>query len=747
MRSAWHCAVLGATVLGLLFIGLSRHDWPGVLGGPLHVAAALLVGLWVLRAYLARRPDVLYAMAESLPNRQDGRHSPAGLRSFSGWPWVGLGVMVLAGVYLELSDPYYFTQDDNLVELLPNMLHGCRCVFAGAFPAWNPYQFLGMPLAETGTCALTYPLTWLSYATATWALGNEFLTIEVFCSLHLLTAFAATYWLGRRLGISPALSSALAVCFALSGFALIGGRSWYMTTPTFAWTPLLLRLMLEVGDRRLGWAWVAAVALVVGLLFHAGHAQMWLYSVGYAALWVLYRWASGRSRGREVLRAGGAALLGTGIAALLLVPQFLATRSYGASTYGGVGTLLGLDAILLPYPLAQAEHPAGWGNVGTQFMGHLYYAGTVLTLGWVLALAVACIHARGLGLLLRSPLVPLSLLALVLSFGDDGVLWRLQHDLPVLSSLRGAFRHLVYFHLFALTAGASIIDCLASRLAALALLRRLAALAAMGLMLYHATQAHTAFYTYAQDPYPALPPALARLAAQPETTRILPLAVARSGTSDYLVNLVHGLPSVYGISSLAGYEPQVQRRPEWRRLLAEYRRAPLQTLREHGVTHIVLHDSLGPAGWARSEFYSGEVLAALDDLELTPLAADARLYALPAARPRAFAVGRPDEALAVRVLPASVEVDVSATEGQVIVNYLYRPRIRAQTDLGPAACHSDAHGRIAVTIPAGARRIEVTYSYPWGAAAVSAAAMAAAGLLACALAGAGDRREAQVSWR
>ncbi|MCC7086039.1 MAG: hypothetical protein IT427_13635, partial [Pirellulales bacterium] len=97
--------------------------------------------------------------------------------------WLLVGLVFVAGLLaaMELRQPYYFVQDDNLSQFLPVVLHGCRSMFHdGTFSTWNPHQFLGSPTSSLGTYALTYPPTYLSYAIADWGLGNEYATLDVF---------------------------------------------------------------------------------------------------------------------------------------------------------------------------------------------------------------------------------------------------------------------------------------------------------------------------------------------------------------------------------------------------------------------------------------------------------------------------------------------------------------------------------------------------------------------------------------
>ena len=49
----------------------------------------------------------------------------------------------------------------------------------------------------------------------------------------------------------------------------------------------------------------------------------------------------------------------------------------------------------------------------------------------------------------------------------------------------------------------------------------------------------------------------------------------------------------------------------------------------------------------------------------------------------------------------------------IVVNFLWWPRLRASADGKKIACHADEWGRIAVSVPAKARELDVKYSSLW----------------------------------
>src|SRR5437762_12566947 len=105
------------------------------------------------------------------------------------WNLVGWLCLIGGFIGLQFVEPYYFTQDDALLGELPGILLGCRSLWEGTFPDWNPYVFMGSPLATIGFWAITYPPQLLSYAIARHLLGDEYATMEVFAALHLMAGF------------------------------------------------------------------------------------------------------------------------------------------------------------------------------------------------------------------------------------------------------------------------------------------------------------------------------------------------------------------------------------------------------------------------------------------------------------------------------------------------------------------------------------------------------------------------------
>jgi hypothetical protein len=649
----------------------------------------------------------------------------AGMRA---WPWLLAGAVVLiaAAALLESLHPYYFTQDDNFAQFLPHMLYGCDTLSAGVMPNWNPHQYLGAPLAEIGTYALTYPGTYLSYAIAVHGLGDRYATMEVFCWLHLLLGYFALFWMGRKLDLAAPLASGFALCQVLSGFALVCGRSWYYMTPVYLWAPLLFVALLHLRTRAPTLRWTIGTGLVIGLFFHAGNAQMWVYALGLAGIFALWSCLNRTMPWRRIVEVIPAGLVGVGLAAVLLVPQFLATREL--KRVGGQGWDIGegMLALFAPYPtpiVMASTNQRPYAD--PDYFGTLYYAGSVFTIAWLAGLIVVAIW-RGAGRsVIRDPWNGLAVVTFILLMGKFGFLWTWQAQLPVLDQFNHPVKFLPFFHIFSCAAGALYVNRAIRLSPGPRVWECLTFLVIAGLMLYHAFWARSAFFIYHEQPYLTLSGDYAILgpdAAPP--ARILPLTFMRSGSKDLVVGLQHNFPTLYGISSIGGYDPLIEQGAYYGKVMTEFQTDPRATMRKHGVTHLVLHrevvEALKKRDWAWDDWrwLPSSLNALVVDCEHARPVKETEfvlIYEVKGSTPIAYAVNNVSQPLPVRPAPSGVEVDVSSLkmDGEVALNFLWRPGIRVDADGISQSVSADGDQHIRTLVRAGTKRLELRYESPW----------------------------------
>ncbi len=150
----------------------------------------------------------------------------------------------------------------------------------GQLPLWNPQIFTGVPFFAAGQASTLYPLNLLFYL----------LPLEVaygwFTALQVALAGAGIYFFGRVLRLRPLAALFSAVAYMFSGF-LIVSVVFTMFVAAVPWLPLLLAIIEyivqkqeEKGVRSFRPVpYVAAGAVVIGLVVLAGHPELIYYTL------------------------------------------------------------------------------------------------------------------------------------------------------------------------------------------------------------------------------------------------------------------------------------------------------------------------------------------------------------------------------------------------------------------------------------------------------------------------------------
>ncbi len=183
----------------------------------------------------------------------------------------------------------------------------------GMLPLWNPYSYLGMPLAAQMQSAVWYPGTLPFYL-----FGFE-TALPIFHVLHYWLAGAFGFLWLRSWGFSRAAAFGAAAAFMLSG-GLVRDLPFLNHLSTLAYMPAFLLFARRP----------LILALSMALAFLSGYPQMLAGSA--AAAWLitaaidLYRRRRSALKtrleglGRHTARWAGAGLLAMGLAGVLLLP-------------------------------------------------------------------------------------------------------------------------------------------------------------------------------------------------------------------------------------------------------------------------------------------------------------------------------------------------------------------------------------------------------------------------------------------
>ncbi len=654
--------------------------------------------------------------------------SPGGYWNLTGW-----GFLIGGFIFLQWLEPYYFTQDDALVGELPGILLGCRSLWQGIFPDWNPYVFLGAPLATVGFWAITYPPQLISYAIARHILGNEFATMEVFAALHLLAGFLAMRHLCRRIGMEAMTANVAALSFVFAGCILIMGRSWHAFIANTVWLPLLGIAIQRFREGPVGWKWITGVGVVLGLSYHAGFPQIVAILGMFLVVGLTSVLFAQQLPLRRLAPVVPALLLGVGLAAPLLLHHLQMTGGHERFVPAEHGAYDNLHGALLPYPLAEAGFPTPWGSSHVEKMGQFFFFGGVFAALFALQAIAFWILFPDRQAWARAWWVPCGIFALLMVLGEPAYLWKGISAVPMSKFfLRYSFRFYPWLAFCAILSGGLILDRVLATLRRRQTAELLAGAALLGILAWHLAMCRPSFYNYGFQPYPPLPEEF-ESAFHPysdktsvgdrNSRRIASWSQLRSPSPGLYASLPLNLPHYYQVPSLFGYDPVVEGQARVKEVYRRLEENPVATCKAYGVGWHLFADE-----WVYSpnkRFHSMEQAVPFEQAyrklckaDLTPLTTQegTTLKELPGVDPLAFVTGRPEQVLPLHLHCRGGDIDVAGLPAgtRVTANFLYYPPMALYLDGQRIAIEPDDWQRITTTLPQAGSTLSLRFEPPWG---------------------------------
>ena len=634
------------------------------------------------------------------------------------------------------GERYGFVHDDNITQFFPTILQGCQSLERGVFPTYNPYQLLGSPTASVGTYALTYPLTYLSYALAAHALHDPFLTLDVFAVLHLILGYGATFVLARRVGLRPSLALCAALSFVLCGYFCVYTRCWFYMAPVALWTPLLLLCLVRLTNPApLKPRWVLATGAVIGVYFHAGNAQMWTYSLLLGTVLIVLWQLTGQLRQGRLLWSLLALLVGLAIALPLLLVQANEVSGIDRQANLKTGTFWGFLALLFPAPLVRVNHP-GVEQSGISALNHptnyapLYYCGPLfLGVGLLALLSLVivrwnCVRVGANVWLLCGGV------ALLLSFGQNGGLAQLLSHLPGFNKFQHSWKFLPFVALFFGLGGGLLVERWLRLLKTPPSWLEPLLLGAIALLLVYNACLSQPILSIPEKPYPALSAPLRPLVETQDSPQYRSLALApwvpEWNGPGLVASMSQNFSTVYRLPMVEGYDPLVEKSAlnirvtdqlyssqHLGRAQLNYNPAPvprpLEALHRYGVRWVFLTE-----GYEEIQG-SQQLLQAILDTGIERLRLPrTRLLELSGSDPLAFAEATPERPLPLRLDATGATVALTGDEtSPVIVNFLAREHLHAFVDGKPVSLMKDSWGRVRLRVPRGAKNLALRYEPDW----------------------------------
>ncbi|MDP4267611.1 MAG: hypothetical protein Q8880_09285 [Bacteroidota bacterium] len=643
------------------------------------------------------------------------------------WLISGFLVIVVGISICEILQPYYFLQDDNYSQFLPVIIQAGKSIGKGIFPTWNPYQLMGSPTTSVGIYSLTYPVTYISYFISKYVFRNEYLTIDVFSIIHLIGAYLTTYWAGRCLKIRSSLATLLSISYVLTGFNLIAGRSWYYMIPVAAWLPLIIILICKLQGKVSLLKWTISAGLILGIYFHAGNVQMWIYTVIFLIIAIIALMISKSITLNKAICIIPALIIALAIAMPLLYPQIIETSNTSRIGSWGGGIANGILAMILPYPLAKASNPNGWSNKFTDLSGQIYYSGTFfITIGLfavlfiLLSLILFKWNKKMITKLLGENIwLFIGSIAFIYALGNSGRLWTISCKFPIFNKFTNPFKVLTFVNLFFIIGGGLIVErFLCKHPINKRKVEIFIALPVICLLLYHSALARTSFCAYGDPVYPAMPKNVSQLIktkSEKLITRLISLAPERCPLKGYTLSLKHNFPSIYQIYTIYGYDTFIQGSKE--NQLADrmiYTTKNIKALQAYGVQWIMFYD----ANKSRRRYYiNGERCFDLKNIANRIVAFDnCSLWKLKGkSNSMAFIKSNPQKSLPIQFKGNGVRVQTTSLKpgDTLVINVLNRKWLKAYSDGIPIVSTSDKFGRVNIKISKESRCLTLIYSPPF----------------------------------
>ncbi len=332
---------------------------------------------------------------------------------------------------LVLSRTYFF--GDNRIYYYPSRVFFGSALRAGQSPFWCRYLFSGFPLFADSESGIFYLPNFIGYYLPTLAAFNY----SIF--LHYLAMALFTYMYGRAIRLSKAASTFAALTFTFSGFSIAHLGHMNVLT-SLAWFPLILYLV-EKGLQRDSYAYFLGAGLVLGIQFLAGFLMIPLFVLTIAFFYVFCYPRPDRWSRRGLLRAAGMLVvlggIGFGLGAVQNLPSYYLVNA--SVREGGLSTVSSNLFNFPPTNIISLVFPRFFGGPKTYYWGPWNFVELYAYVG-ILPLALAPVALFKNRTWHTKFYAWAGLTALVISFGEMGLLYTLVHKLPGYNVLKDPSR-------------------------------------------------------------------------------------------------------------------------------------------------------------------------------------------------------------------------------------------------------------------------------------------------------------------
>jgi hypothetical protein len=529
------------------------------------------------------------------------------------------------------------------------------------------------------------------------------------------------------------MAVALSLSFAFSGFAVMTGRNWLLYLAVASWLPFLLGLLAPQQMETIGSQWAAKFSLVFALSYYAGFSQLWVFGFIFYGLTYLLMLLLRVAPVRSILWHVPATLLGLALAAPLLYVQLDfakdVDRVFSIGSEGVGIPLESFPAMIVPPPLIPVKHPEYTEDYG---YGQYYYLNLVYAASLIVAILALPWFRPSRSFLGNNVLFVTALVALALVLGAESPLPLIKwlSAAPWLCKFRDPWRYYAIFEIFAMFAGALLLDRLLAGLRQAMFWRWSASAIILALMFHSVSLSKPTWQCVLNlaspgNPYPSLPAKLTDLMESCTSTTAFPNRIAEPypqaqfseavRTEEAFSGMTSNMPSVWSIYSFNRYNTLTWFHHFAKPLFDQYNKHPTEAYRAYGIRWIVRHLK-GP--------YLPEFV---QDLGPPREFDNLQVWEVTNPCPLAFDEQKPTTPLPVSFSLRGVDADVHdvfPNGGNLVVNVLAWPNFRVFADGARISSRPDTWGRIVAAVPPGATRVQAIYTPPLAKGGVAASVLA-----------------------
>lgn len=637
---------------------------------------------------------------------------------------LGLFVFIIAILFLELfNQSFYFTQDDGFHALFPTMLYGCKSFFEhGMLAEINPFQFCCVPLAAVGTSALLYPITYISYLIAKYICLTEYAMMDVFVITHLLIAYISSFFAARSCGVRKYLSVIFALSYAFSGYSLIVGRSWPTISPTIAYSPFIILSVNSVIKNKQNFFWALWTGTILGVLFLAGHIQMWVYTMIFFVFTFFVIFCCKKISFKQLLGI----IYPIIICLIIIMPQLYVELDLFKGLERGIQSHNWpelKDCLLSCFLPLHFFNDLLISGVTIETFKTIVFSGGIFHIIYLFCLLNLFLQKGkvALSFLKNNPYFILGFIAFLFSLGDNIGLFPIIHKLLFLNSFKWAHKLIVFMNLFL---NLSAVILLSKLLISNSKKFKYICICFMILLLFvHLYSARDAFFKYNIKPYPKISNIVEKI-DNIYKYRIFSYSPERSINPIAVLTMKLNFPTIYALNCYGGYIDMLSSSLK-NNFIGKtfcYRNYSINIydIKDFGVKYIFFQKPY-ICDYYLDNLYSDNIIEnkyiESFDKYFNPVYEDEsiKIYDIGNCRPLAFIADTGQE-LPIEFNACGAIVDTSNIEEDtwIVANMMYYPNYRVFTGDGREVKKlNDNFNRIVTFSPKGNDKLIIKYESPW----------------------------------